>query len=60
VCDIGNTHPIFKQNVGSSRIFPGTTETAWADVLADVDIRVYRGGYLVTKTTISPPTTATS
>ena len=60
VCDIGNEHPIFKQNVGSLRIFPGTTETAWADVLADVDIRVYRGGYLVTKTTISPPTTATS
>ena len=58
-CDIGTGHPIFTANSGSLRIFPGTNELSWSDVLADVSVKAYRGGYLATFTTISPPSTLT-
>jgi len=55
-CDIGNTDPVYGQNVGSGRLFPATNFTEWPEsIIADDDQEPFRGGYMRTVRTVFPP-----
>ena len=56
VCDIGNTDPVYDENVGSSRCYPPTNYTSWpATIVAEDDQTSFRGGFLRTTLTVSKP-----
>lgn len=57
VCDIGNTDPVYAENVGSSRYFAATSPATWpAEIVAYDDQESFRGGYIrTTKTILQPP-----
>lgn len=55
-CNIGNTDPDYKQNVGSMRILLATNETDWpSELTIEDDQRPFRGGYLRTVRKVYPP-----
>lgn len=56
-CDIGNSDPVYDQNVGSTRYFSATNETSWPATITAYDDQVpFRGGYLRTVRVVHRPT----
>lgn len=55
-CDIGNSDPVYDENVGSTRYFAATNYTTWpATIVAYDDQEPFRGGYLRTRRVITRP-----
>ena len=54
--DTGTEDPTWGLNASSTRTYPATNHTDWpASVVADVDVQLFRGGYLVTRLKIYNP-----
>lgn len=50
----GNNHPIYKYTVGEWE-FPATVPPAWVEFVASDELKPFRGGYLRTTITLTPP-----
>jgi hypothetical protein len=60
VSDTGSNDPFWAENAGSTRTYPSTTLTDWPEyVTADIDVKPFRGGYLVTRLRIYNPAKTT-
>lgn len=56
ICDTGTADPIYKQNTNSLATIPATEHLDWPPTLvAGSEVRPYRGGYLLTTTTVTAP-----
>jgi hypothetical protein len=56
VSDTGSNDPFWASNAASTRTYPATTLTDWPEyVIADIDVKPFRGGYLVTQLKIYNP-----
>lgn len=56
VADTGSNDPVWGENVGSRRYFDATAETDWpSSLIIDSQPKPWRGGYLVRRVEVYPP-----